>query len=126
MSWEFALNPSPTHWIFDYILSKRFCDGRILGEAFEFQITNNYPILDHINIYRVYEDKYARLHYFSFSNKEVIAIFQASVEHFKGVTVKENPKYPRCRVKTITLGRSLGEKFIYCLPVIQYKIRSPA
>lgn len=126
MNWEFALNATPSHWIFDYVLSEKFCDGRILGEAFEFREITNYPPLNHISIYRVYEDKYARLHYFTFSKQENIARFQATVEHFKTIKVTENPKYPRCRVKTISCGRNLSDKFVYCLPIIQIKTRSPA
>lgn len=115
--WDYALTPTPDHWIFNFILKKDL-QGPSLGKRFALRETINYPTLPLIEIYRVYEDKYARFHYFSFSRKAVIdrLLDQGPALQIKYVKIKFNSKHPRCKIQEIGCGPHNTNKLIYCLP----------
>lgn len=130
LQWDYALTPTADHWIFEFILSRKISEqfDKLLGEHFEFRQTLNYPALPIIQIYRAYEDKYARFHYFTFSSKEVIDRFidQRALHQILYVRQSQNKAYPRCKAQLIACGPRNANKLIYCLPSIHINKRSPA
>lgn len=125
--WDYALTPTPDHWIFEFILEK-VTGGKLLGEHFKFRETLHYPRIPIIEIFRVYEDKFARFHYFSFSSKAVVDQFldQRLTFQIKSVKTKQNNKFPRCKIQEIGCGTHTVNKIIYCLPSTHINKRSPA
>lgn len=118
MSWKYDLIPRNNHWVFEYVFSAPTEFSFNFGNWYKLQETVEYPELIHIETFKVFKDKYERLHYFTFSVQERIEDFMEAV----GITRKDiktltSHLKTRQEVTRLTYRDALGhQSFIYCLP----------
>lgn len=117
MSWKYCLTPRVDHWIFNIVLSKPYCETSY-GEHFKLIEVNSYPQFQHIDIFRVYKDKYGRHFYFTFSDFETIWEFRVAYSitppYIQAEKSPNNPYYRCLKISDPAPGTS--QYFIFCLP----------
>lgn len=122
MHWSLDSEAVDNHWLFDFVLDDtRTCIHNIIpiGIRHNWVQTLEYPLNGDISIHRVYVDKYDRLHYFTFVDRETIERFIADRNiPDTCIEVRYNSSFPRARITKIRSSTGISRSFIYCLPEI--------
>lgn len=122
MHWELDLEPSASHWLFDFVLSDTHTcihNRTPIGIRHNWVQTLDYPLNGDIDIHRVYVDRYDRLHYFSFADRATISRFIADRNiPDTCIEFRYNHSFPRARITKVRSSTGISRSFIYCLPEI--------
>lgn len=117
MPWVDDLHASQHHWLFDFVLENKYCHTTF-GVHFNLTEVALYPILPHLEIFKVFKDKSNRLHYFTFSNFDQIQLFLRSANsyQFKRNCLLTNSNQPRLKARVLKYGTTKPDFYIYCAP----------
>lgn len=119
MSWEYCLEERSDHWVFNFILNNQTNNYTKIKnlEWLKLEETVDYQELFSIRTFRVYKDKFERLHYFTFSTKEDIkSFFRANNLSSTGVHLETDQKLPRYRCHKIRVVTQASNFILYFLP----------
>ena len=122
MPWAYSLEYSPTHSFTNYVLNAKV---NCLGFVYDYsrlllQPTNEYQQLDLVEVYKVYKDKFDRLHYFILSGEQTIIelteqlnLGESNIKFVTDINITYH------RVVQLTFNHT----YVYCLPQVNTVIR---
>lgn len=115
MPWVLTIEQSPNHWFINFTINaKQHIHTFVYDNSLLLlQPSQEYPPLPTIAIYRVFKDKYGRLHYFTLSSPHIIEQFVEDLQlDDNRISWVTDINVVNHRVLKITLPN----KFVYCLP----------
>lgn len=123
MPWVLTIEHSPNHWFINFVLNAKQHNYNFVydNSLLLLQQTQEYPSIQNIVIYRVFKDKYERLHYFTLSTADIILQLAEDLQlQDNTISWVTDVNIVNHRVLKLTLPN----KFLYCLPQVNVVTRT--